>query len=198
MSDINIQYPERTGKITASMASVILSKGRGKNEIFGKTALTYAQQLAAERMGVMYDDIDTWQMEWGRENEPIAASVYAESRKVELWKPGFIIHPEYDFIGCSPDFIIRDTFKLIEIKCPQVKNHMNYLFNGMADHEKQVNFQLMVTGYAEAELITFNPTVPKHLMIKAFPVVPNSTMQDELKTRCALLEIIINEYIDKL
>ena len=53
---------------------------------------------------------------WGIKNEPLAIAHY-ELLFGEVSQPGFIVHPEYDFIGFSPDGI-SNMEKGVEVKCP--------------------------------------------------------------------------------
>jgi len=135
MSNINEIYPQRTGLITASKAFDVMAKGKG-NDLFGQMAKTYAEDLARMRLGVLPDEFETFAMTWGIEHEYEAREIYERSRGVVVNQPGFIVHPDYDFIGCTPDGMIGNvpdinTPGLIEIKCPQQKAHFEYLRKGI-------------------------------------------------------------------
>ena len=63
----------------------------------------------------------------GKAVEPVAAKTYTEmrcDRDVRLQECGLFIHPEYGFLGASPDGLVTDPHAippngLLEIKCPQ-------------------------------------------------------------------------------
>ena len=72
---------------------------------------------------------------WGRHHEPIAVHKYISQMTtmnhlgVSVENCGFIIHPEYGWLGASPDGIVRDPTSeqpcgIIEIKCPYSKREM--------------------------------------------------------------------------
>lgn len=187
----------RKGKITASRAADVMAKGKGKNAIFGKTAIAYAQELALERLGVELDDFTTWQMQQGIDREPDARAIYERSRKVKVKLPGFILHPNYDFIGCTPDGMIGDG--LLEIKSPQPKAHLDYLINGIPpQYFAQVQFQMMVTGAKWCDFMTFNPEFPVKHIAKVWRIEQDKEFQSELLQRCIELNEIVNEIIESL
>ena len=53
---------------------------------------------------------------------------------------GFILHPERDDIGLSPDGIINSGVKAVEIKCPKSPTHIEYMRSGTVP--KKYLFQL--------------------------------------------------------
>ena len=72
---------------------------------------------------------------WGRHHEPIAVHKYISQMTtmnhlgVSVENCGFIILPEYGWLGASPDGIVRDPTSeqpcgIIEIKCPYSKREM--------------------------------------------------------------------------
>jgi putative phage-type endonuclease len=59
---------------------------------------------------------------WGTRFEPIAKEIYCFVEKIRIEDLTCVPHPQYDFLGASPDgLIISDDFKngrLVEFKCP--------------------------------------------------------------------------------
>jgi len=59
---------------------------------------------------------------WGTHFEPIAKQLYQESKGItEIKDLACVIHPEYEFLGASPDGLILDGEMrgyLLELKCP--------------------------------------------------------------------------------
>jgi len=189
--NINEQYPDRRGKITASQAFAVQAKGR-TNEL-GKMALTYANELVLARLGIVQDNFTSWQMEIGIEREPDARLIYEKSRNVKVKLPGFVTMPGYDFIGCTPDGVA--DWVLLEIKCPQPKAHLDYLLNGIPDnYYAQVQFQMMVTGAKCCDFMTFNPEFSDKLKAKVYRIEPDQLYQDNLLQRC----IAMNDYVTQI
>lgn len=61
----------------------------------------------------------------GVKYENVAAVIYSQINQVDVLEFGLLIHPEYSFIGSSPDGISTKG-RMLEIKCPpnrQVKNY---------------------------------------------------------------------------
>jgi len=188
--------PERTGRITASRAFDVMAKGKG-NHLFGTMALTYANELANERLGVEEDGFTNFAMQWGIEHEHYAREIYEDSRNVIVAQPGFIKHPKYDFIGCTPDGVVGSN--LLEIKCPQPKAHLDYLRNGIPPkYFAQVQFQMMVCGSEWCDFMTFNPKFPDRLKAKVYRIPADKDFQADLLDRCIELDKLVTQILEAL
>jgi len=55
--------------------------------------------------------------EWGKCYEPVATSVYSYIKDTVVYEYGLLPHPEYTFLGASPDGISSDGV-MLEVKCP--------------------------------------------------------------------------------
>jgi len=189
--------PERAGRITASRAFDVMAKGRG-NELFGQMAKTYAEELAMERLGVIIEQVETWQMKWGIEHEQDAREIYEDSRGCNVTLPGFVKMKDYDFIGCTPDGVV-DEGGLLEIKAPQAKAHFDHLRNGIPPkYFAQVQFQMMVTGAKWCDFMTFNPTFPDNLKAKVFRIEADADFQADLLDRCIQLNELVNKIVEEV
>lgn len=186
----------RNGKITASRAMDFMTKGRGKDKDFGLTALSYAKELALHRMGIDVEEgLTTWQMEWGVQYEPDARKIYEQSRG-KVIMPKFIIYN--DNVGATPDgFVGNDG--ILEIKCPQQNNHVNYLLNGPEKkYIYQMQFQMMVTNTEWCDFMTFHPHFPDKLKAKVFRIERDEALIAEFIERIPLFVELINGYINDL
>ena len=74
-------------------------------------------------------------IEWGRDNECVACAKYMEYMKAhhhpefQVYRCGFIIHPEFGWLGASPDAMVIDpssqeTDGIAEFKCPYSKREL--------------------------------------------------------------------------
>jgi len=54
---------------------------------------------------------------WGEEHEPIALTDYEDLQQIKVEQTGFVPHPEHEWLGGSPDFLIG-LEGVGEIKCP--------------------------------------------------------------------------------
>ena len=129
---------QRLGKITASRISDLMTKGRKKDELFGKTAMSYIYQVAAERdydMEMVTGEfeefrdltcIETRAMRNGIVNELNARFDYEVRHGVEVVEVSLVEHPAMPFLACSPDGLVVANNSGIEIKCPLPKTYMEY------------------------------------------------------------------------
>lgn len=138
-------YRARMGKITGSKVYDLMGKGRGKDEKFSQTAMTYLYQLAAERSinkrilddDALFEDYvtqmsyTTKQMQWGIDMEA-PAKVYVRGLHPEwtLTETGSCQHPSIPNFASSPDCIIEGMeeggIAIMEVKCPNPSTHMRY------------------------------------------------------------------------
>ena len=54
---------------------------------------------------------------WGQKYEPVATSIYEHMSGKTVAEFGLLPHPQYSYLGASPDGITKDGI-MIEIKCP--------------------------------------------------------------------------------
>lgn len=190
-------HEARKGLITASRAADMMISGRG-NQMFGKTAIGYATDLILARIGVEVENITTWQMEWGIEHEPEARDIY-HKQVAAVVEVGFVIHPDFNFIGCSPDGLIGNEGE-IEIKCPQERAHLLHLLSDdpPKNYWYQMQFQMMVTGRKWCDFISFHPYFPDNVMFKKIRVMADLNIQKDMLNRAIAMNYYINEQIKKL
>lgn len=99
-------------------------------------------QLLAEKMiSFLPQSKTSADMDKGNALEPIAKKVYTEQTGIEGYDVGFILHPERDDIGLSPDWIIDGGKKAVEIKCPKWGTHIEYIRSELPP--KKYLFQLL-------------------------------------------------------
>jgi len=98
--------------------------------------------LLAERMiTFMPESISTADMDKGNALEPLAKREYSLKTKNVGEDIGFILHPDRDDIGISPDWIIDDGKKAAEFKCPKWFTHIEYMRSELPP--KKYLFQLV-------------------------------------------------------
>jgi len=113
-------------------------------------------------------------MEAGIETEPIARDEYESIFDIAVTQCGFITpdedHKYFDWIGVSPDGIIPDLNGMIEIKCPLMKTHFEYLSQNRLppEYEYQVQGQLFVTGFDYCDFMSYVKGM-KAFIIRVYP-----------------------------
>ncbi len=164
-------FEARKGKMTGSQAQAIGSNGKGLE--------TYIYNLMAEKYssspGDQYSNDDT---DRGNELEDTARKLYELEKGVEISRVGFV---EFDeFSGVSPDGLIAGN-GLIEIKCPNDKNHFHIAMTSEIDtkYQWQMQMQLLVTGRNWCDFISFNPNFTQDLII--IRVEKDEKKQEKLK-----------------
>lgn len=139
-------YRVRLGRFTGSEVGRLMKSGRGKDDIFSKDALTYINEVVAERMlnpsVVMVDGLfeeylmqvtaSSKALAWGNDQEMNARGLYASITKRKVTSCGAIQF--CDYFADSPDGLCIEDNGAIEIKCPQNKTHTDYLV-GIHDAE---------------------------------------------------------------
>lgn len=186
----------RLGNFTASAIHQLMSSGRRKEERFGKTALSYIYEVAAERDILpiyLSDDIlfevylqqttvSSKAIEWGHDNEPLAAERYELRTGFHVKEVGIFFHPDVSHFSASPDRIATDPQsamqRVVEIKCPSPKRFMEYrstihdaesLRAVCPEYYWQIQAELACTGLREAHFVAFCPFLAHNLHIVPIP-----------------------------
>lgn len=150
----------RIGIPTASQFALLMPK-RGK---IGATGRSYATSIVAERiLGRPIRTAETKDMARGTALEMQASLAYAFEHpdNGELQESGFILSPD-GRCGASPDRLVGDS-GLLEIKCPSIGVHMDYLLNGFGeDYYAQAQVQLYVTGRDWNDRYSYHPDAPQN------------------------------------
>ena len=174
MIDIIQGSPEwfaiRAGKVTASRISDVVAKTKS-----GPSAsrATYMAELIAERLtGQPAERFSNAAMAWGTEKEPEARSAYEFFRNDAVKEIGFVLHPNIDQSGASPDGLVGDV-GLVEIKCPTTATHLDTLLGRMipAKYINQMQWQMACTGRSFCDFASYDPRLPEHmrLFVKRMP-----------------------------
>jgi hypothetical protein len=151
--------------VTASVANAVLSrpKRNGDTETLGHADLRC--QLATELLIGESAEEDLYESVWmvrGKQLQDRGLGEY-EARYGELvQRIGFIKHDTLP-IGCSPDGIVGDYDGGVEIKCPKLRTHIEYLgLNGKVptDYQPQILHSLLVTDLPFWDFVSFHPALP--------------------------------------
>jgi putative phage-type endonuclease len=93
---------------------------------------------------------------WGTRFEPIAKEIYCFTEGVKLVDLSCVQHPEYPFIGASPDGLIltndERNGRLIELKCP-ISRPFNSETPIPDAYYHQMQLQIECTGLAECDYV---------------------------------------------
>lgn len=142
-------FAARRGKITCSRMAEVLAKSEA-----------YADRIAAELLGEITVSQNFKAGQWGNDNEPKARAAYELANSVDVQEVGFFIHPDFPYVGGSPDGFVGDD-GLIEIKCPaNQKVHVSNRMLGVnPSYIAQIQGLLWVTDREWCDFISFDPRV---------------------------------------
>jgi len=183
-------FTARCGRATASRMADLTARTKSG---WGASRANYMAQLIAERLtGVPAESYSNAAMQWGINTEPDARIAYEFRADCDVEPCGFVVHPEIDMSGASPDgFVGRDG--LLEIKCPNTATHIDTLLSGAvpAKYAKQMQWQMACCGRVWCDFVSFDPRMPEamRLFIKRVPRADNDIRLLEKSVREFLAEL---------
>lgn len=132
-----------------------------------KKALDARQNLIDEKIGGMADGddrppefVDYW-MKRGTRLEPDAVKSYEDFTGNKVRPIGFVMHDTGAF-GCSPDGILINAKKGLELKSPSGKIQHRRLREGILppEYTVQVHLGMAACGFDEWDFYSFHPNMP--------------------------------------
>jgi putative phage-type endonuclease len=157
-------FAARCGRVTASKIADLMARTKSG---YSASRANYMAQLIAERLtGTVAESYTNAAMQWGKDQETNAAAMYAFMRDCELGVAGFVVHPEIDKAGASPDRLVGDD-GLVEIKCPNTSTHLDTLLGSPIDGKyiKQMQFQMAVCEKTWCDFVSYDPRLPAEMQI---------------------------------
>lgn len=155
----------------------------------------YLYRLAGEL--VSKSSVETYQsasMKRGIELEPEARELYELINNVKVEKVGFCLEESTFKAGASPDGMVGED-GIIEIKCPDIHTHVEYLIKNElpSSYFQQTQGQLLITGRKWCDFVSYYPGL-KPLIIRVFPATefPIKLMV-QLEIFCKELKEVINK-----
>jgi putative phage-type endonuclease len=147
-------FEARAGRITGTRFSELCA---GESTKTYKDLVTkVACEIITGRIEETYSNQD---MQNGIETEPDARKTYELLFDIPVKEIGFIMtdedHKYHDWVGISPDGVIEPG--MIEIKCPRMKTHLEYIEANKlpAEYRHQVQGQLYVTGLEWCDFMSY-------------------------------------------
>lgn len=166
MSDAEQRSPEwfaqRAGKFTGSRFADVMARNKKTGEPL-KAYYDLIWQVVVERMTKQPTEGATgFALQWGQDVEPFAREAYEFETGAIVTESDFIVHPDYDFVGCSPDGLIGIN-KGLEMKCPKSSIvHVERFKSGVPDeYIPQIQGCLWVTGRDNWDFASYDPRMPE-------------------------------------
>lgn len=165
MSDVIEQRTDewrlvRAGKITASRFADVIDVTKAGKPTAARSK--YLREIVFERISqAPKHEVGGHALRWGTDVESFAREAFELETGMIVTPGQFVLHPDYPFIGCSPDGLIGSDGGY-ESKCPMDEAvHINTLLNGMPDdHVPQVQGGMLVTGRRWWLFASYDPRVP--------------------------------------
>lgn len=184
-------FANRRGRITASCFADCMGGD--------KRMATYAAKVAAEILtGQTRSGYDGPATRFGKKVEPQAIAEFELRHDCDVVVPEFIVHPLFEFVGCSPDGLIADLDGL-EVKSRMTsKDQMRAVMGGMPkEHMAQVQGGLWVTGRRRWWFVSYCPTLQPPQNYFEQVILPDAAYIARLETRVvetwALVQKIVSE-----
>ena len=155
----------RVGKFTASRATKLMARtktgwGAARGELLTLLAI---ERLTGQPVPTYQNDA----MRRGIELEAEARDAYSFHVGCAVEECGFIAHDTLPHAGASPDGLIGDV-GLVEIKCPaNMEKHLDAIRSGdhATEYRWQLQHQMLVTGRAWVDAVSFDPRFPDGLQL---------------------------------
>lgn len=171
---------ERMGKVTASRISDVMAKTKSGPAASRKN---YMMQLLCERLtGTREEGFTSAAMQRGTDLEPIARSAYEVDKGVMVKECGFVPCPMIAMAGASPDGLVGAD-GLVEIKCPNTAQHVEFLRTGKIDsgYQLQMLFQMMCTGRGWCDFVSFDDRMPEELQYRCVRLEYDEARAEEIR-----------------
>lgn len=153
-------FKQRYGNASASRIADVIAKTKSG---YSASRENYLTQLVLERFGIFEESYTSEAMQYGIDTELFARATYEIKNNVIVEQVGYILHPTIEKSGASPDGKVKDG--LIEIKCPNIKTHFEYLLSEKVPSKyiPQMAWQMACTGAEWVDFVSFDNRVPEGL-----------------------------------
>lgn len=198
----------RVGRLTASRMNEVmnvLKRGSGESA----KRFNYKWEVVIERItGFANQHYVSPDMEYGTSGESPARREYELRIDKDVDRTGFVLHPEYDFVGASPDLLV-DNDGMGEIKVPRLATHLKWFADGIVP-EMYVEQCMTGMNCCEREycdFISYSPpdpddpqrlNLPKELQMFIKRLYRDDTMIHRMDAEAERFNHEANEIIERL
>ena len=132
-------YIFRHNLLTASSIWKIFGTQATQNQLIYEKCSTFN----VEKFKSTFNGLNS-PLHWGQKYEPITTEYYEKINNLKVGDFGCIKHPEYYFIGASPDGIVISEDSKIYGRMLEIKNIVNRVINGIPKFEYWIQMQLQM------------------------------------------------------
>jgi putative phage-type endonuclease len=190
-------FAARLGKATASRIADVMAKTKTG---YGASRENYLMELALERItNAQAPSFMNAAMQWGVDQEPAARSAYESTTGNFVTEVGMIEHPTIPMSGASPDGFVGED-GLIEIKCPESKQHLKNLSTRKPDtkYVYQMQWQMACTGRKFCEFVSYDPRFPDHLQLMIVRVDRDDALIADIEKEVRLFLDEVTKMVERI
>lgn len=203
-------FEARMGFFNASDLPKLMTKGRGKDEVWGATARAVIDKVIVERSMTpegreMYVAElmakEFRQTRWGNEHESAARQLLSEAIGEEIYEVGSIIHSEIPYFRGSADGVTASGFP-VEIKCPydplKHQANLNLVRTGIdLKHEyyAQIQAHMMIHRAVKCYFVSYDPRRAEPDNLAVIEVERDEVFIAAIKERLEAAEGIVQDYL---
>lgn len=176
---------QRCGRITASRIKDVLAVSKRDGKPLQARA-DYMMEIVSEILtGRPSQRYQNAAMVWGVECEPLALDAYQRATGHQVEQSGFVVHPDLEYIGGSPDGLM--SWRGIEIKCPyNTANHLATILDGMpAEHMPQVQACMWICGRQQWDFVSYDKRLCDGLDLYVQTITRDDTYIATMARECA-------------
>ena len=192
-------FTQRAGRFTASRFADVLARNKKTGEPL-KAYHDCIWQVVTERLsGVPTEGATGFALQWGTDLEPYAREAYELETGNIVTESGFIVHPEYPHVGCSPDGLIG-TDGGLELKCPKSSTvHLERFISGVPpEYMPQIQGCMMVTGRKWWDFVSFDPRMPASHRLLIIRVDRDQEFINKLELAIDAAEVSARDLLNQL
>ena len=146
-------YETRYGLLTASNVWKALGTESQQNQLIVEKCIPFDKfKEDCARHGNLSPDNP---MAWGQKYEPISALIYESKNQTRLGEYGCMVHPEWQFLGASPDGINVEPSAKVYGRMVEIKNIVNRDIDGVPldPYWVQMQVQMEVADLDECDFV---------------------------------------------
>ncbi len=145
-------FKQRKGKITGSAIGAILGLSPFT------TSKDVMRRMVRESNGYESEFLGNVATNYGTANEPVATFDFTLETDLQVTETGFHVHPNYDWLGASPDGFVGDD-AVIEIKCPYGKRNSSDFtsIHEQLHYMAQIQYEMFCTGRKKCYFFQWSP-----------------------------------------
>lgn len=174
-------FAARCGKVTASRVADVVAVTRSGPSASRASYMgeLIAEVLTGQPANPFQGNSDT---DRGQQLEPAARVAYEVATRVMVDECGLVIHPRIERSGASPDGLVG-TDGLLEIKCPRIHTHLEYLLGGEPPKKyvAQMAWQAACCERKWVDFVSYCPSMPEDLRLFVVRYAPSDAYLRELE-----------------